>query len=190
MSEPCIVKVSVPATQAAVCGSLNVSTVAVLAVRVSVLTQSPLVSCALVAPATNVNVMLLVSPTPGLPSADMVAVPDQVPANGAGMVAPPAVAVLLGLGLGRLLGLALTLGLGLGLLLPEVLAVPAGLTEALVVPVTADPAADDVDGLRVSNSAATTATATTATATPLRAAIRPLDHRDDRTGGVIPVGVY
>jgi hypothetical protein len=100
------------------------------------------------------------------------------------MVMPPAVAVLLVLGL--LLGLALTLGLGL---LPEVLVVSAGLTEALVVPVTAGPAAGVVDGLRVSSSAATMATTTTA-ATPLRAAIRPLDHRDDRTGGVIPVGVY
>jgi hypothetical protein len=115
----------------------------------------------------------------------MVAVPDQVPANEAGMVTPPAVAVLLVLGL--LLGLALTLGLGLPL---EALAVSAGLTETLVVPVTAGPAAGAVDGPRVSSSAATTATATTTAATPLRATIRPLDHRDDRTGGVIPVGVY
>src|SRR6185312_10982207 len=41
------------------------------------------------APATNVNVTLFVSPTPVSPTAAIVALPFQVPANAAGMVAPP-----------------------------------------------------------------------------------------------------
>src|SRR5437764_10516905 len=40
------------------------------------------------APATNVNVTLFVSPTPVSPTAAIVALPFQVPANAAGIVAP------------------------------------------------------------------------------------------------------
>src|SRR5579859_1522146 len=49
-----------------------------------------------VAPATNVNEMGLVSEMPGTPMADIFAVPDQVPANAGGIVPPVAGAVVAG----------------------------------------------------------------------------------------------
>src|SRR5579859_1925233 len=49
-----------------------------------------------VAPATNVNEMGLVSEMPGTPMADIFAVPDQVPANAGGIVPPGPGAVVAG----------------------------------------------------------------------------------------------
>src|SRR5207302_315061 len=93
---PWRLNVTVPATQLAVCGSLKVSTVAVAPVRVRVLTQSWLFSCAVRPPGLNVNWMGFGSEGPDTPMADSVAVPCQVPANAAGIVTPVAGVVCAG----------------------------------------------------------------------------------------------
>src|ERR1700728_3947357 len=80
-----------PPTHVAFPGSLKVSTVAVVLVRVSVLRQGgggPSFSAAVVPPALSVNVIVFGSPRLGVPTGASVAVPAQVPANAAGMVAP------------------------------------------------------------------------------------------------------
>src|SRR5215472_151398 len=88
-----MVNVTVPATHWSLPGSLKVSTVAVALVRVSVLMHASFVSWAVVPFAAIVNVMLLCSPRLGSATANIVAVPVQVPANEAGIVAPAACAV-------------------------------------------------------------------------------------------------
>src|SRR5215472_7869814 len=88
-----MVNVTVPATHWSLPGSLKVSTVAVALVRVSVLMHASFVSWAVVPFAAIVNVMLLCSPRLGSATANIVAVPVQVPAKEDGIVAPAACAV-------------------------------------------------------------------------------------------------